>query len=96
MAASIQFQEVDASRLKHVDPARREANEGMRAALGTGYAAALRAQAAPFEGDKMAKRKHQIGTLFHNAKMKELEILENRWGGWRRSECGFRVPRLCV
>jgi proline-rich protein PRCC len=83
MAASIQFQEVNASALKYVDPSRREANEGLRAALGTGYAAAIRAEAAPFEGDKMAKRKHQIGTLFHNAKMKELEILENRASGMK-------------
>lgn len=29
----------------------------------------------------MAKRKHQIGTLFHNAKMQELEILEKRAQG---------------
>lgn len=31
----------------------------------------------------MAKRKHQIGTLFHQAKIQELEILEQRaQGGW--------------
>lgn len=41
-------------------------------------AAAMRMEAAPHEGNKMAKRKHQIGTLFFNAKMKELEILEGK------------------
>ncbi|KAI8471887.1 MAG: hypothetical protein J3K34DRAFT_416019 [Monoraphidium minutum] len=83
MAAAISFEEVNAAALKHVDPSRGAANEGMRAALGTGYAAQLRAAAAPFEGDKMAKRKHQIGTLFANAKLKELEILENRASGMK-------------
>ncbi len=35
--------------------------------------ASLRTQAKPYEGDKMSKRKHQIGTLFYNAKMRELD-----------------------
>ena len=38
-------------------------------------AAKLRAEAKPFEGDRLAKRKHQIGTLFYNARMKELEMM---------------------
>ncbi len=46
-------------------------------------AAQLRADAKPFEGDKTAKRKHQIGTLFYNAKMKELEILEGKAAGFK-------------
>jgi proline-rich protein PRCC len=49
----------------------------------TTAAAALRAQAKPFEGDRMAKRKHQIGTLFYNAKMRELEIMEGKAAGMR-------------
>ena len=31
----------------------------------------------------MAKRKHQIGTLFHAAKLKELEILEGKAAGMK-------------
>jgi len=43
------------------------------------YAAKLRSEAKPFEGDRLSKRKHQIGTLFYNAKMKELEIMEGKF-----------------
>lgn len=57
----IVFKEVDGAALKHMDPAQREANEGMRQALGSDYAQQLRGQAAPFKGNKMANRKHQIG-----------------------------------
>lgn len=38
----------------------------------------LRVEAKGHEGSRMAKRKHQIGTLLFNAKMKELEILEGK------------------
>ena len=41
----------------------------------------MRAEAQPFAGNKMAKRKHQIGTLNHQAKVKELEILEGKVRG---------------
>lgn len=47
-------------------------------ALVCSHAATLRAEAKGHEGTGLAKRKHQIGTLFHNAKMKELEILEGK------------------
>lgn len=47
------------------------------------FAAKLRAEAQSYEGNKMAKRKHQIGTLFYNAKMKELEILEGKASSMR-------------
>jgi proline-rich protein PRCC len=29
----------------------------------------------------MAKRKHQIGTLFHNARMNELKLMEQKAAG---------------
>lgn len=79
----IQFKEVVADKIKYVDPAQREAAQGMRAALGTDYAAKLRAQAAPHQGSKLARSKHQIGTLFANAKLRELEVLENRASGMK-------------
>ncbi|PNH04046.1 putative calmodulin-like protein 2 [Tetrabaena socialis] len=41
----------------------------------------LRRSAASFEGSKLAKRKHQIGTLLFNARMQELEQLEKRTAG---------------
>ncbi|WIA38429.1 hypothetical protein OEZ86_001754 [Tetradesmus obliquus] len=84
----IQFKEVKADAIKYVDPAQREAAQGMRAALGADYAVKLRAEAAPHTGSKLARSKHQIGTLFANAKLRELElreleVLENRAAGMK-------------
>lgn len=36
----------------------------------------LRSEAAAAVGNKLARRKHQIGTLLANAKLRELELLE--------------------
>lgn len=83
MMPDIQFKEIKADKIKYVDPAQREAAQGMRAALGSDYAAKLRAQAAPHGGSKLARSKHQIGTLFANAKLRELEVLENRATGMK-------------
>lgn len=80
---NIQFKEVKADEVKYVDPAQREATQGMRSALGTDYAQQLRAQAAPHTGSKLARSKHQIGTLFANAKLRELEVMENRASGMK-------------
>ena len=79
----IQFKEVKADDVKHVDPAQREAAQGMRSALGSDYAQQLRSQAAPHTGSKLARSKHQIGTLYANAKLRELEVLENRASGMK-------------
>ena len=46
----------------------REAAQGARAALGTDYEQQLRKEAGPMPG-KLSKRKHQIGSLFHQAKL---------------------------
>ena len=43
----------------------------------TDYESRLRREAGPAPGGK-AKRKHQIGSLYHAAKMKELEMMEMR------------------
>lgn len=80
---NIQFKEVKADEVKYVDPGEREAAQGMRSALGTEYAQQLRAQAAPHMGSKLARSKHQIGTLFANAKLRELEVMENRASGMK-------------
>lgn len=55
--------------LKYVDPAAREAAAGARAALGPEYELQLRSEAGPMPG-KLAKRKHQISSLYHNAKIR--------------------------
>ena len=46
----------------------REVAQGARAALGTDYEQQLRKEAGPMPG-KLSKRKHQIGSLFHQAKL---------------------------
>lgn len=74
----LQFVEVNADKLKYVDPSVKESMKGVRSALGAEYEMQLRASAKPFTGNKVARRKHQIGTLYHNAKMRELDILEGK------------------
>jgi hypothetical protein len=64
--AGVQFKEVRADSVKWVDPTQKEANAGVRNALGSDYIQQLRGAAKPHEGTKMARRKHQIGTLFAN------------------------------
>ncbi|KAG2432359.1 hypothetical protein HYH02_012932 [Chlamydomonas schloesseri] len=73
--------EVKAKDLTAMDPAAREAAKTAQDALGSEYAMALRRSAAPFEGSKLAKRKHQIGTLLFNARMQELDQMEKRTSG---------------
>lgn len=53
----------------------------------------LRMEAKSHEGSKMAKRKHQIGTLFFNAKMKvALQVLHMNWC----MDCSIVTLLVCV
>ncbi len=51
-------------------PAQKEAQAGVRAALGPAYEQKLRAEADKVLPSKISKRKHQINSLYHAAKMK--------------------------
>ena len=53
------------------------ATSGLVASLGPGYEAKLRAEAGE-KPNETARRKHQIGSLLHDAKMLELKQLETR------------------
>ena len=66
MYACVQVNQAD---LKYVNPAVREAAGGARAALGTDYELQLRSEAGPVPA-KLAKRKHQISSLYHHAKIR--------------------------
>ncbi len=55
--------------LKYVHPAAREAAGGARTALGSDYELQLRLEAGPAPA-KLAKRKHQISSLYHHAKIR--------------------------
>lgn len=74
----IKFVEVNQSDLTYMDPAAKEAADSVRTALGSEYALDLRTKAAAFTGSKVARRKHQIGTLYASMTVKELEVLETR------------------
>ncbi|KAL6782212.1 hypothetical protein ACKKBG_A05950 [Auxenochlorella protothecoides x Auxenochlorella symbiontica] len=81
-AAGIQFKEVNGAVLRYMDPGQRAELNAMRSALGSDYEARLRKEAGPDVG-KMQKRKHQIGSLFQQAKLQELEMLEKHAAGIR-------------
>ncbi|GAX75262.1 hypothetical protein CEUSTIGMA_g2707.t1 [Chlamydomonas eustigma] len=76
--AGVQFKEINQKELRYVDPSKKEANAGMRSALGPEFENELRAAASKHSGSRLARSKHQIGTLFHNAKMNEIELLEGK------------------
>jgi len=79
----VAFKEINAEKLKYMDPAARDAKQGIEAVLGSDYVQRLRAEAAPHTGNKTARRKHQIGTLFHNARMNEIKLMEQRAQGMK-------------
>ncbi len=56
-------------KLKHVDPGKKEAANAARTAFGPDYEARLRKEAGALP-DKLARRKHQISSLFYQSKMK--------------------------
>lgn len=65
----VECAQVNQEKLRYVNPAAREAMNATRTAFGADYEAKLRmeAGAAP---DKLSRRKHQISSLYHTAKMK--------------------------
>ncbi|BDA48901.1 probable proline-rich protein PRCC at C-terminar half [Coccomyxa sp. Obi] len=81
-ALGVNFVEVKQEKLKHVDPGKREAANAARTAFGPDYEARLRKEAGA-QPDKLARRKHQISSLFYQSKMKELEVLETRTQGMK-------------
>lgn len=66
--------QVNQEKLRYVNPAAREAMNATRTAFGPDYEARLRAEAGAAP-DKVSKRKHQISSLYHAAKMKARRAL---------------------
>ncbi len=60
-------------KLKYIDPGKKEAANAARTAFGADYEAKLRQEAGALP-DKLARRKHQISSLFYQAKMKVRRI----------------------
>ena len=61
--------QVKQEKLRYIDPVAKEATNATRTAFGADYEARLRAEAGA-KPDKLSRRKHQISSLYHNAKMK--------------------------
>ncbi|PSC67444.1 proline-rich PRCC [Micractinium conductrix] len=76
----IEIKEVRGEDIKHMAPGQRAEALALRNAFGADYEARLR-QEAGSDPNKLAKRRHQIGSLYHYAKQKELEQLEMRAAG---------------
>ncbi|KAK9803561.1 hypothetical protein WJX73_010641 [Symbiochloris irregularis] len=74
-ALGVEFKEVKQKDLTQMDAATREAANATRTAFGNDYEARLRSEAGA-KPDKTARRKHQISSLYHAAKLKELETME--------------------
>lgn len=61
--------QINQQKLTYMPPEQREAKNAVRTAFGADYEQRIREEAGD-EPDKKAKRKHQIHSLFHQAKMK--------------------------
>eukprot|EP00951_Prasinocladus_malaysianus_P029443 scaffold271949_cov31-Prasinocladus_malaysianus.AAC.2 len=68
---------ISQEKLKYVPPQANAAANASTNAFGPQYQVQLRKEAGE-KGSKAARRKHQIGTLYHNMKMAELEALETK------------------
>ncbi|CAL5222966.1 g5407 [Coccomyxa viridis] len=77
---NVELKEVKQEDLTRMDIRKREAMNATRTAFGADYEANLRMEAGP-NPEKLARRKHQISSLYHQAKMKELELLESKSQG---------------
>ena len=71
---------INQEKLKYVAPTVNAAQTAAETAFGPQYKAQLRKEAGD-KGSKTARRKHQIGTLFHESKLAELDMLEKRSTG---------------
>lgn len=68
-AHAVKALQVKQEDLTRMDIRKREAMNAARTAFGADYEANLRKEAGP-NPEKMARRKHQISSLYHQAKMK--------------------------
>lgn len=88
------FTEISADAIRYTAPGRAEVNDAIKIAYGENYEAKIRAEAGPDPG-KRAKSKHQISSLYHQAKLAEVEMAEQRAQSMKtvketRSKYGWR------
>lgn len=81
-AADFKFTEVKAATLTAMTPDEQAEADAIRLALSTGYARQLQEETAgKNEPTKLSKRKHQISSLYHQARMHELQDMEKKTAG---------------
>jgi proline-rich protein PRCC len=82
LPGGIQFKEISGAQLRHMDPGQRAELNALRSALGDDYESKLKSEAAKVGAvSKLAKRKHQLSSLYVQAKEQELEDMEKRSSG---------------
>lgn len=80
----VQFKEISADELRKTGHGPASDGDALRSALGPEYEDKLRTEAAKVGGiSSLAKKKHQLSSLFAQAKNQELEDLEKRSSGMR-------------
>ena len=78
----IQFKEVSGARLRYMDPGQRAELNALRSTFGDDYENKLKSDAAKVGAvSKLAKHKHQLASLYVQAKEQELEDMEKRTTG---------------
>lgn len=78
----IQFKEVSGAQLRYMDPGQRAELNALRSAFGDDYESRLKSDAAKVGAvSKLAKKKHQLASLYVQAKDQELEDMEKRATG---------------
>lgn len=92
--------QVKQEKLKHMDAGKKEAANAARTAFGADYEARLRAEAGA-QPDKLSRRKHQISSLFHQAKMKVRECFaqacQQIWTMLKERKLGFELEgEICA
>jgi hypothetical protein len=79
---NIQVKEISAAELQAVRPHERAAIDAVQTALGSEHAKVLQAAtAAKQEPTKRQKQRHQINSLYHQAKVTELQDMERKLQG---------------
>jgi proline-rich protein PRCC len=78
----VAFKEINAEIIQAANPHEKAEIEAIRTAMGSEHALQLRAATAgKQEPSKMQKRRHQINSLYHQAKLTELHDMERKLKG---------------
>ena len=82
LPGGIELKEISGAQLRYMNPGQRAELNALRSALGDDYESKLKSEAAKVGSvSKLAKRKHQLSSLYVQAKEQELEDMEKRTTG---------------